>query len=106
MSDSINEGFEGLTAQMSYAWREPIGPAQVSVSAGVTYSDYPTYTLPLQASGRQDTRIFTSFTAGFNDLEYAGFVPTMTVSFQDTQSNIARFERDELSVNFGLRSGF
>lgn len=30
----------------------------------------------------------------------------MTVSFQDTQSNIARFERDELSGNFGLRSGF
>jgi hypothetical protein len=96
MSDSINEGFEGLTAQMSYAWREPIGPAQVSVSAGVTYSDYPTYTLPLQASGRQDTRIFTSFTAGFNDLEYAGFVPTITVSFQDPKvispiSNVMNF---------------
>ena len=108
MSDSINERFESLTAQVSYMWREPIGPEQVSVSAGVTYSDYPDYFLPgtFLQDVRQDIRVFANLTTAFPDLEYAGFVPTMTVGFQDTQSNVTRFERNELSVNFGLRSSF
>ncbi len=105
-SSRDNERFETLTAQFGYLLSDPIGPIQLSMTTGVAYSDYPDYSLPFTPTGRDDTRIFGSVTAVFHDIDYAGFVPVVTVGFQDAQSNVSRFERDEFSVNVGVRSSF
>lgn len=106
-SENLNERYETLTAQVSYAWADPIGPVQLSVSAGVAASHYRDYKIILPVpGGREDTRIFGSVTAVFNEMDYAGFVPIMTLGVQDTTSNVSRFERNEYSLNVGIRSSF
>lgn len=106
-SDNLNERFESRTVQFSYAWAEPIGPMHLSVSAGVNHLQFPDYTIILPVpGGREDIRYFGSVQAVLQDLDYAGFVPVVSLGFQDTQSNVSRFDRNELSVSLGLRSSF
>jgi hypothetical protein len=106
-SENLNERYETITAQVSYAWTDPIGPIQLSLTAGVSQSHYRDYTILLPVpDGRTDMRVFGSATAVFQDINYAGFVPVVTLGVQDTQSNVSRFERNEYSVNIGFRSSF
>ena len=106
-SENLNERYETLTAQVSYGWREPIGPLQLSVAAGVATSHFRDYTIILPVpDGRRDTRVFGSVTAVFPTVDYAGFVPVVTLGVQDTRSNVSRFERNEYSLNVGIRSSF
>lgn len=108
-SDNLNERYEILTVQASYAWADPIGPMQLSVVGGIAAARYRDYSalpgIPVPG-GRRDTRVFASVTSVFNDLDYAGFVPVVSLGVQDTQSNVSRFERNEYSVNIGIRSSF
>lgn len=102
-----NERYETVTGQVTYAWADPIGPIQLSVAAGISQSDYADYTILVPVpGGRQDTRIFGSISAAFPDIDYAGFVPLVTLGVQDTRSNVSRFQRDEYSLNIGVRSSF
>lgn len=102
-----NERYESVTGQISYAWAEPIGPVQLSMAAGVSLSEYADYVVIVPVpGGREDTRVFASISAAFPDIDYAGFVPVVTVGAQDTQSNVSRFQRDEYSLNIGIRSSF
>jgi len=106
-SENLNERYETLAAQVGYAWADPVAPVQLSIAGGIAWSDFRDYTIIFKVpGGRQDTRIFGSLTAVFPDVDYAGFVPVMTLGFQDTQSNVSRFERDEYSLNIGVRSSF
>lgn len=106
-SDNLNERYESLTAQLTYVWTDPIGPVQLSAALGASLADYRDYTIILPVpDGRQDTRIFASLSATFPDIDYAGFVPVVTLGLQDTQSNVSRFERSEFSLDVGIRSSF
>lgn len=106
-SDQPNERFETVTGQVSYAWADAIGPVQLSVAVGATVSDYPNYSIfsPVPG-GRRDIRSFGSISAVFPDIDYAGFVPVVTWRVQNTESNVSRFQRDEYSLNIGVRSSF
>lgn len=107
-SEQPNERFETARLQLGYAWGEQIGPAQLSVGAGVVWSDYRDYTVAFIAvpDGRQDTRAFATVSAAFPDVEYAGFIPVVSTSYQDTTSNVSRFERDEFNLSLSIRSSF
>jgi hypothetical protein len=95
------------TAQLTYAWAEPIGPISLSLSGGVTTSDFPQYSLILPVDGgRQDTALFYSAGIGFPDASYAGFTPVLTISGSNTDSNVSRFTRDTLSAGITIRSEF
>ena len=107
-SDQSNEQFEAATFQLGYTLAEPVGPAQLTVAGGIGLSDYPNYSFlftPIQG-GRQDTRLFANVSAEFPDVEYGGFIPVLTANYQDTTSNISRFERDAVSLRFSIRSSF
>lgn len=106
-SENLNERYETITAQVSYAWADPVGPIQLSLTAGVSQTHYRDYTILLPVpDGRTDMRVFGSATAVFQDVDYAGFVPVVTLGVQDTQSNVSRFDRNEYSVSIGFRSSF
>lgn len=107
-SDQPNERFETARIQVGYTWADPIGTAQVSVGAGVTWSDYRDYTVAFISvpGGRQDTRAFANISAAFPEAEYAGFIPVVSASYQDTSSNVSRFVRDEYNLNFSIQSSF
>lgn len=106
-SDQVNERYTSRTVQLSYDWAEPIGPVQLSTAFGISSTEYDNYTLLLPVlGGRQDTRYYGSISAMFPEIDYAGFVPVLTLGAQDTQSNVSRFERNEYSLNIGIRSSF
>jgi tetratricopeptide (TPR) repeat protein len=106
-SASANYVFESVSLQGSYTWREPIGPVSLTVGAGVTWADYPDYSLLFAVTGgRQDTTLFYTINMKFDDLSYAGFTPGISVNHSFAESNVSRFTRDTLAVGFTLTSQF
>ena len=106
-SDSAQYRSQSYTFQLGFAPEGLIGPADISASVGITYSDYPDYIVFIEVpGGRQDTRLFTSLTAGFPEYSFAGFSPLIKINAGTTASNVSRFELNDLAVEFGLRSTF
>jgi hypothetical protein len=98
---------EALTLQGGYRWKDPIGPVTLALSAGLTWADYPDYSLLFPVTGgRQDTTIFYNINMGFADLSYAGFTPGVSINHSFSESNVSRFTRETLSVGFTLTSQF
>ena len=114
VSDNVQNTSTTLTLQAGYAFGERIGPAQVSLTVGAQQSLYPDYTVfnPFifgfvrVPGGRQDDRVFADIDLFFPDYSYAGFAPVVTLSAGATDSNVGRFDQQDLSVNFAIRSVF
>lgn len=104
----ITRDARALTARLTWTPAEPIGPVSVTFGLNAAYEDYPDYQIGFIAvpGGRQDTTIGADVSVRFDRLDYAGFVPTLNVSARRTSSNVSRFETEELSVGFGIRSAF
>ena len=104
-SDSTNDRFENARLQLGYTWN---GPVQVSIGAGMFWADYRDYRIAIITvpGGRQDTRTFGDISIAFPNIDYAGFSPVFSTSYQDTNSNVSRFDRDEFNWNISLRSNF
>lgn len=96
------------TAHISYEMGKPVGPASLAFGAGATYQDYPNYISGnvVAPGGRQDAIVFASIGATFNTVDYAGFVPKVTLRAQKNKSNISRFDTTQFSVSIGIQSSF
>lgn len=112
-SNGFNAKNEYAAIRASYALGKAIGP--VSISGGLTYSyrNYDTFfasidpnTNAFVASRRQDNGLTADVTFVFNDIHYAGFVPSLTVRARSTSSNISLYETQAVSVSMGIRSKF
>ncbi len=102
--DISNQTYEEWSFELGYSFAEPIGPVSLSLNAGIKKSDYEFY--PLSADGRQDEGYFYGINLGLPGVEYAGFTPAMTITGSDTESNVGRFTRSNLSVGFTINSAF
>jgi Surface lipoprotein assembly modifier len=111
-SDQFNDTSRNRTAQLGYAFGNPVGPswlqAQVQLSAGLQLQDFDDYRVALITvpGGRQDKRIFASADLFFSGISYAGFAPVITLNAGRTFSNVSRFEHDDMSIGFAIRSTF
>ena len=107
-SDATNPSYRATdwTIRGGYFWADPIGPVDVSVTGGVTWSDYPDYGLFAGPDGRQDTSVFTTLNLGFAQVSYAGFTPSLTITGTATDSNVSRFTRDAIFAGVSIRSDF
>ena len=111
-SDRANDVSYSRSLQLNYAIARPIGPAKVQFSLGASGEDFPDYAflsgfgfIPV-IGGREDRRVFGSAELFFADFDSAGFAPVVTLSASRTQSNVSRFDRDDLSLSFSFRSTF
>ncbi|MCJ7871852.1 surface lipoprotein assembly modifier [Phaeobacter sp. J2-8] len=94
--------------EVSYRRAKPIGPVSLSVSAGISETHYPDYSIlsfPVEG-GRNDTRQTARINLKVDQMTYMGFTPVVTLASEKTQSNVSRFETDELSLSIGIRSSF
>ncbi|MEX0283385.1 MAG: surface lipoprotein assembly modifier [Paracoccaceae bacterium] len=82
----------------------PILGASVQLGAGWRARDYDLS--PHNRSGREDRELRGDVTFVFEDIDYHGFNPTMTLygSFKD--SNIALYESNKVGLHFGIQSAF
>lgn len=106
-TDGVNQARDQWTGIVSYTMGREIGPAKLSFQLGHSIVDYDTYRIigPVPG-GRSDNSTFGGVTASFQDWSYMGFVPTVSLNTEATESNISRFDVDETSVSFGIRSEF
>jgi hypothetical protein len=111
-SDIANDVSYSRSLQLNYAIARPIGPAQVQFSLGASGEDFPDYAFlsgfgfSRVIGGREDRRVFGSAELFFPDYDFAGFAPVVLLSASSTQSNVSRFDRDDLSISFSFRSTF
>ncbi len=97
-----------LTGYVSYGFANKIGPAKLSATLGARFTDYPVYRVGilLAPGGRQDKNLFTTLNMRFEGFEVAGFIPTASLQYYKTTSNISRFETDGASLSIGFSSNF
>ncbi|MBW6507347.1 MAG: hypothetical protein K0B00_11425 [Rhodobacteraceae bacterium] len=97
-----------VSASLRFQPARQIGPAAFAAGLGLSYSDYPDYTLGFIAvpGGRQETLGFAELEVWLPEANIAGFAPTVKLTALETQSNVSSFERRELAVSFGFRSNF
>ncbi|MBR9653475.1 surface lipoprotein assembly modifier [Thalassovita aquimarina] len=107
-SDTANSRQSRATGYLGYHLAEPVGPAKISFQAGASLQRFPDYSVGLSPvlGGRKDRMVFGSVDFSFHRLDYAGFAPTLTVQARKTQSNFSRFDTNEVSMSFGIRSSF
>ncbi|CUH67660.1 hypothetical protein TG4357_03134 [Thalassovita gelatinovora] len=107
-SATRNSRQQQATGYIGYRFAKPLGPVTVSASLGASLRRYPDYALGLLVvpGGREDEMLFGAVDFSFRKLDYAGFVPTLKVQARKTRSNVSRFETNEMSVSFGIKSSF
>lgn len=93
--------------ERSINFLRPLGPVNLSLGAGIRWSDYPDYRilLPIEG-GRQDETYSFNMNMGFPKFEYAGFVPSLRFDTSETSSNVDRFNRTTSSVGLTFQSSF
>ncbi|WP_456387646.1 surface lipoprotein assembly modifier [Profundibacter sp.] len=104
----VNTSSKSATAYVSYDMGKPVGPARFTFGIGATYQDYPNYRVGfiVVPGGRQDSVVFANVSATFDKLDYAGFVPKLTLRAQKNASNVSRFDTTQVSVTLGIQSSF
>lgn len=107
-SDTANSRQSRAIGYLGYSLAEPVGPAKLSGRIGASLQRYPDYAVGFLTvpGGREDRMVFGSVDFSFQKLDYAGFVPTLTLTARKTQSNVSRFDTNEVSMSFGIRSSF
>lgn len=106
--DAVNTEYTGLSAEATISPAGAVGPARLRLSAGVGTRDYPFYALGLLGvtDGREDIYASVSLEASFPDLARFGYMPTLTLTAEETWSNISRFDTRTLGATFGFSSQF
>jgi hypothetical protein len=107
-SDSANNDYTTQSVRAAYNFRNPIGPVQVSTGLTVGNADYSNYRVGfiVVPGGRQDNSVLADVTLFFQNIDYAGFAPTLRVQAGQSTSNVSRFDTKELSVSMGIQSKF
>lgn len=107
-SDGVNRASDQWTGIASYQMGREIGPASLEFSLGISQLDYGRYQVGFinVPGGREDKSVFGGVTATFKAWSYMGFVPTVSVTSERSESNISRFDVEETSITLGIRSEF
>ncbi|TNF62573.1 MAG: hypothetical protein EP307_06735 [Rhodobacteraceae bacterium] len=103
-----NDISTAISARAGYAFGRAFGPVTLDAALTLGHSDYPSYMsgFIVVPGGRQDRAAYADLNMVFQDLDYAGFVPSLQLRTGGTWSNDSRFETREISVSFGIQSRF
>ncbi len=87
-----------------YGLANPIGPAQLEF--GLTLSEKRHEMSSLTADGRDERSISASVTAALPEIDFYGFIPTITLNAERTEANIDLYETENFGIQLGIRSAF
>ena len=104
----FNDTGRTFSLRTSYAFKDAFGPVRVSAGLTLGHSDRPHYRSGFIAvpGGRQDTSLYADVNLMFEQIDYAGFSPSLRLRAGRTKSNDSRFTTREVSVAFGIESNF
>jgi hypothetical protein len=87
-----------------YGLAKPIGPAQLEF--GLTLSEKNHDRSNLTADGRNERSIQATVTAALPEMDFYGFIPTITLNAERTNANIDLYETENFGIQLGIRSAF
>ena len=87
-----------------YGLGSPIGPAQLDF--GLTLSEKRHDRSSLTTNGRDERSIEARVTAAFPEMDFYGFIPTVTLNAERTHANIDLYETENFGIQVGIRSAF
>ncbi|TNC71615.1 hypothetical protein [Rubellimicrobium roseum] len=106
-SDNVNAAQTSWGARASYDLGRAVGPARLGVDVRALWSDYEDYAVVFPVpGGRQDRTLSVTLEAAFAAWDYAGFIPVATLEASRTESNVGRFDSDNLGLGVAIRSTF
>ena len=104
MSDRSSLDYTRTALGVGYTFAEPILGATATAGLDMAWKSHEAY--PFTTDGRDDREVTAKVDLVFDDLDYMGFVPTMSLMHSDTRSTSERHETVETGVSFGIRSRF
>ncbi len=106
--EARNTEHTAATLDLGYDFARPVGPALLSLRATAGMKDYPFYSIGLLGirDGREDLSAGLSVEAAFPALQRFGYMPKVTLSAEETRSNISRFETRNIGLSVGFASSF
>ncbi|MFD0980903.1 surface lipoprotein assembly modifier [Tropicimonas aquimaris] len=114
-SDTGSLQRDRIRGEFGYTLAKPFAGARVTLEAGleqIVYDEFPqpdyTY-FPIVLSmdvERKDLTRRVGVSLWFEDIDYYGFSPTITLSHEETSSTLDLYDTVETGLNFGFRSSF
>lgn len=101
-ADYLDYTQRAISAQ--YGMARPVGPAQLDF--GLTFSDKTHDRSGLSPDGRDERSVRATITAALPDLDFYGFIPTITLNAERTEANIDLYETENYGIQLGIRSAF
>lgn len=93
-----------VTLRVDYARAAPI--YGIGLRGGVNFEARDYELSAFSASGRQDRKVGLSVSASFNNWDYMGFMPSLSLTAAHNDSNISVYQRREFGLAFGIESAF
>lgn len=105
---SVNGTSRATALSAVYTLGRKLGPARVQAGLGLAQTDYPRYLVGniVVPGGRQDEAWNANIDFVFEDIDYAGFAPRLSLRTARTSSNISRFATEQLTLTLGIASKF
>lgn len=102
LSPDVNQDYRRAGINLDYSLNRQIAGMQFSFGLSASKRDSDASTLV--PGGRHDRTVSANITATLTNIEYYGFVPSITLSASKTDANLALFERNNFGIQFGIVS--
>lgn len=103
-SDSISVDHNALQASLGWTMAKPLANVQISAGLDVEHRNYDN--APLSADGRTDLTLRGHASFAFQQLDYMGFVPVLSINADRTRSNLAINRSQSVGVGLSIKSAF
>ena len=95
---------QGLGAKLNYAHAKPLLGTKLSAGLSVETADYAQS--PFSIKGRDDLTLGANISLAFENIDYMGFIPVISVDASHTNSNIELYQSNSLGVGLSIQSKF
>ncbi len=93
-----------LGASLDWARAKPLWQTRLSAGFSVEAADYGTSLYALD--GRHDVAIAANIGFAFQQIDYMGFIPVLSLQAQHTKSNIELYQSNTLGIGVSVQSKF
>jgi hypothetical protein len=103
-SDAGYLDYDRRALSASYRMAKPVGPTQLEF--GLTVSEKHHDASSLTPDGRDERTVEARVTAALPEMDFYGFMPTVTLNAERTDANIDLYETETYGIQLGVRSAF
>jgi tetratricopeptide (TPR) repeat protein len=93
-------------AELSLGYRIPKAFRDIDLALTTKFGWKQFKEYPFISGGRRDFSLRTEAKFAFNNIEYYGFIPNVTIGAQKTESTYGRFDTETLTLSFGFQTKY